>query len=113
MTKTAVNEKREREKEILSLMIGIYCKGRHGQGASLCETCAELDVYAAGRVDRCPFMEQKSFCSNCPAHCYSPVMRERIREVMRYAGPRMVFHHPVMAFRHLLESRKEKKNAAG
>ena len=36
-------------------------------------------------------------------------MRERIREVMRFSGPRMIFHHPVMAVRHVIESKKEKK----
>jgi len=31
-------------------------------------------------------------------------MRERIREVMRYAGPRMISKHPIMAFGHLLST---------
>lgn len=36
-------------------------------------------------------------------------MRERIREVMRFSGPRMIFHHPVAAVRHVTETKKEKK----
>lgn len=28
-------------------------------------------------------------------------MRQRMQEVMRYAGPRMLWHHPVAAIRHL------------
>ena len=35
-------------------------------------------------------------------HCYKPEMRERIRQVMRYSGPRMITKHPVAAIRHLL-----------
>jgi hypothetical protein len=33
-------------------------------------------------------------------------MRENIRKVMRYAGPRMIYHHPIMALRHLLDGRR-------
>ena len=54
-------------------------------------------------------METKTFCSNCRVHCYRPDMRERIREVMRFSGPRMMLYHPVMAVRHLIESRREKR----
>ena len=50
-----------------------------------------------------------AFCSNCTVHCYRPEMRERIRTVMRYAGPRMLFHHPVMAIRHMIESQRERR----
>lgn len=103
-----VKSKREREKETVSLMISIYCRKKHGKKA-LCPECAELDAYARQRSDRCPFMETKTFCSNCHVHCYSPVMREKIRAVMRFSGPRMIFHHPVMAVRHVIETTKERK----
>ena len=36
-------------------------------------------------------------------------MREKIREVMRFSGPRMLFYHPTVAIRHIIESVKEKK----
>lgn len=36
-------------------------------------------------------------------------MREKIRRVMRFSGPRMIFHHPVAAMRHVIETKKEKK----
>lgn len=36
-------------------------------------------------------------------------MREKIRQVMRFSGPRMIFHHPVAAVRHVIETKKEKK----
>lgn len=36
-------------------------------------------------------------------------MREKIRAVMRFSGPRMIFHHPVAAVRHVLETKKEEK----
>ncbi|MGN0478669.1 MAG: nitrous oxide-stimulated promoter family protein, partial [Hominenteromicrobium sp.] len=61
------------------------------------------------RSDCCPFMETKTFCSNCKVHCYKPEMREKIREVMRFSGPRMIFRHPVTAIRHVIETKKEKR----
>ena len=33
-------------------------------------------------------------------------MRERVREVMRYSGPRMLWRHPVLAAAHLMDGRK-------
>jgi len=36
-------------------------------------------------------------------------MREKIRAVMRYSGPRMLFSHPVLVVRHGIESIREKK----
>lgn len=101
-----VKTKREREKETVSLMIAIYCRKRHGS-KQLCPDCAALDAYARHRSDKCPFMETKTFCSNCRVHCYKKDMREKIREVMRFSGPRMIFHHPIMAIRHVIESKKE------
>ena len=103
-----VDNKREREKVMVSQMIALYCRGNHHTGKGLCEECARLEEYARMRSDKCPFMETKTFCSNCKVHCYQPQMREQIRQVMRYAGPRMLFHHPAMAIRHLIESHKEK-----
>ncbi len=103
-----IKPKREREKETVSLMIAIYCRKNHG-GKELCPDCAALEAYARQRSDKCPFMETKTFCSNCKVHCYKKDMREKIREVMRFSGPRMIFYHPVMAIRHVIESKKEKR----
>ena len=105
-----VAAKREREKRMVSEMIALYCRKRHGTRAGeLCPECAELAEYARKRSDRCPFMETKTFCSNCRVHCYKPEMREKIREVMRFSGPRMIFHHPVAAVRHVIETKAEKR----
>ena len=107
-----VNKKREQEKKVVSLMIAIYCRKKHGS-KSLCPDCAALDAYARMRSDKCPFMETKTFCSNCKVHCYNQEMGEKIRQVMRFSGPRMIFHHPVMAVRHVIESKREKRHMEG
>ena len=72
----------------------------------LCAECAALMDYATRRLDRCVFGDDKPTCANCKVHCYSKSMRERVREVMRYAGPRMVWRHPVLALAHLRDGRR-------
>ena len=104
-----VTSKREREKETVSQMIRLYCKKQHGTKQGLCPDCAALEEYARLRSDKCPFMETKTFCSNCKVHCYKSEMRENIRAVMRFSGPRMLLVHPIMAIRHVIESKKEQK----
>ena len=109
MRNQKIEYKREREKRTVSLMIRIYCKKKHGTRKGLCPECEALDAYARMRSDKCPFMETKTFCSNCKVHCYKADMREKIRAVMRFSGPRMIFSHPIMAIRHVIESKKEKR----
>ena len=106
-----VEDKREREKRVVSEMIRLYCRKKHGTRGGLCPECAALDAYARLRSDNCPFMETKTFCSNCKVHCYKPEMREKIRAVMRFSGPRMLFTHPVTAVRHVIESKRERKQS--
>ena len=67
----------------------------------LCPQCQALLDYAHKRLEHCKFGENKPSCTRCPVHCYKPAMREQIRQVMRYSGPRMLLHDPIMAIRHL------------
>lgn len=118
-----------REKAVLDTRLlgdfcAIYCRGRHagrdrralasdGVAAGVysripkvCNECAELLRYAEKRRAYCP-KDPKPFCSYCDTHCYRADMRESMREVMRYAGPRSMFHgHAVDGLRHLIEGRR-------
>ena len=107
MRKMDVEKKRQKEKEVVSLMIRLFCRKKHRTRGELCSECAALAEYACKRSDHCPFIENKTFCSNCRVHCYKPEMREKIREVMRFSGPRMIIYHPVMAVQHILETKHE------
>ena len=96
-----------REWRTLDAIIAIACRGRNHERApggrrALCPACAELRAYAEQRLLRCPFGEGKPTCNNCQVHCYRPEMRQRVREVMIFAGPRMLLHHPVLALLHLV-----------
>ena len=88
-------------------MVHIYCKNKHGIESELCSECSELFEYAKMRLDKCPFQEKKSTCAKCLVHCYQPEMREKVKQVMRYAGPRMLLHHPVLAIHHVIDGRKK------
>ncbi|GAB4282794.1 MAG: hypothetical protein Kow0092_37770 [Deferrisomatales bacterium] len=95
-----------RERRTLEAMVRLYCRDHHGTQASGCGPCQELLAYARERLARCPFQERKTTCAKCPVHCYRPAMREQVREVMRYAGPRMLRRHPVLALLHLWDGRR-------
>lgn len=102
-----LDHKRMKEKQIVKLMIELYCKGHHHD--CLCDECNELLTYANKRIDLCPFMESKTFCSNCTVHCYDKTMRKKMKQVMCYSGPRMLFYHPILAIKHVICSYQEKR----
>ncbi len=92
-----------REAATIAAMIAIYCRDHHQTDKQLCPECRALLEYAKKRLRHCPFQEKKTTCGKCPVHCYQPAMREKIRRVMRYVGPRMVLRHPLMALRHSMD----------
>lgn len=92
-----IEKKRQREKEIVSLMIHLYCKHHDDIDED------ELQSYALQRIEKCPMMATKTFCSQCRIHCYEKTKQEQIKKVMRYSGPRMMFYHPILAIRHALK----------
>lgn len=106
-----ISEKRRREQRIVEEMITLYCRKNHQTSSAkgLCPECDALCEYAKKRSEQCPFMEEKTFCSNCSVHCYQPRMREKIRQVMIFSGPRMLLYHPIMALWHLISSKREKR----
>jgi hypothetical protein len=88
-------------------MIRLFCRDQHGRQKDLCPDCQELLTYAVKRLERCPFQAQKPACSRCAIHCYVPQMQKNITAVMGYAGPRMLGRHPLLALRHLWDSRRK------
>lgn len=127
-----MTEKKARsDTRLLGDFAGIYCRGVHkhthraplvSDAAELgvygdkppvvCGQCADLLRYAEKRRAYCP-KDPKPFCSYCDTHCYSADMRERMREVMRYSGPRSLLHgHAVDGVKHLIEGRRARTEAA-
>lgn len=100
----------EGEKKVVSKMIALYCRSKHSSGKELCAACESLKQYALQRLETCRFGEEKPTCASCTVHCYKSSMRMKIKEVMRFAGPRMLFVHPVAAIRHLYRERRLDRN---
>jgi len=116
-----------REKKTVEAMVRIYCAEHHARGdtalaqgpspvradARLCESCRTLLAYSHQRLDRCPYGDAKPSCKACPIHCYRPAERESMRQVMREAGPRMLWRHPWLAIVHLWKDRFRKAPKTG
>jgi hypothetical protein len=99
--------RRTREFGMIAAMLRMYCHSHHAsEHAQLCPECLALHEYARRRLERCVFGDAKPTCANCTVHCYKTSRREQIRQVMRWAGPRMLWRHPVLAVRHMLDGRK-------
>jgi len=96
----------DREWRTMAAMVQLFCAQNHGGRPSLCAHCQELLDYATVRLQRCQFGVEKPTCANCPVHCYAPKRREDMRAVMRYSGPRMLWHHPLLTIRHWLDGRR-------
>lgn len=92
-----------REWKTMSVMVRIYCRDHRHAADGLCVECQQFLDYAGVRLERCRFGDEKPTCANCPVHCYQRDRREQARVVMRYAGPRMMWEHPLMSLRHWLD----------
>ncbi|HJO94822.1 MAG TPA: nitrous oxide-stimulated promoter family protein [Victivallales bacterium] len=98
----------EPEYKTLKAMVSLFCRHHHKPG-KLCKLCSGLLEYAEKRLIECPYENDKPICQVCHIHCYSSEMRKQIAEVMRFSGPRMIFHHPLMTLCYLIRSRKPSK----
>lgn len=95
-----------REYRTIRSMMFIWCQDRHGRDVrrqGLCAECGDLLTYAGQRLLKCPYGEDKPACTKCPVHCYKRTQREQVRAVMRYAGPRMLWRHPLQALLHVVD----------
>ncbi|MCC8147129.1 MAG: nitrous oxide-stimulated promoter family protein [Bacteroidales bacterium] len=93
----------DKEKKTVSRMIRIYCRKKHKRKYDLCPECKELQEYAHKRLEHCPFKENKPNCKNCTIHCYKTIYKDKIKQVMRFSGPRILFYHPLETIRHFIK----------
>lgn len=100
-----VGKRINREIQTIEKMINIYEKA-HSAPNDIPDYYQKLFTYAVNRLEKCRYGEAKPACKQCPIHCYQPKMREQMKAVMRWAGPKMLLHHPILAIRHLLDDRK-------
>lgn len=93
----------DRENRVIELMINIYCEKKHNHSEELCDECRELLDYAHKRLTFCKFGNEKGTCAKCPIHCYKKDMKLKIREVMKFSGPRLIIYRPIEFLRHIFE----------
>ena len=91
---------------VLEKMISIYCRSKHDKRPPLCASCRELLVYSRERLEKCPHGIKKHSCSDCLIHCYETDRREKIRQIMRYSGPRMIYKNPIAVIVYLYKKIK-------
>jgi hypothetical protein len=99
-----------REEKTFRHMAAIYCHHHHS-GNRVCDKCEQLVQYVIERVNLCPYGDEKPVCGKCQTHCYDPAMRQDVRKVMMFAGPRMIMHHPMLAIRHCIDAIKTPKSS--
>lgn len=97
----------EKDKKTLEFMINIYCEKKHKLGLNKCSKCQELYEYAANRLDKCKFGENKTSCKKCTIHCFHSEKREQIKKVMRFSCPRIIFYRPHHYIRYIIKPKKQ------
>jgi hypothetical protein len=105
-TRRFSDQRLAREWQTLEVMLRCYCRGHRHLEQGICLECQGLLDYAAQRLERCRFGADKPTCAKCPVHCYQRDRREQVKAVMRYAGPRMLWRHPLLSFWHWVNSRR-------
>lgn len=120
LTVQTMDKALRRDLKTLAIFIHIYCRHRHpeapktlaalnthdvqaiaGKQVWLCPDCTKLLAHAFTKRTHCP-MEPKPACKHCPNHCYHPNYREKIREVMRFSGRKLVLSGRLDLLFHLL-----------
>lgn len=97
------SKQKKREKETVEAMIRLYCNKNHESSENLCADCFEVNKYSIKRIENCIFGIDKPPCVECPVHCYEKGMREKIRTIMRFSGPKMIWAHPWFAVMHIID----------
>ena len=103
--------KQRKDIKVLCSFVSVFCRENHRAEAKetfaikderaqqalgtktllLCGDCQKLLQHGIAKLLLCPY-DPKPMCKKCPAHCYAPGYRERMRQVMRFSGLYLVKH---------------------
>ena len=106
-----LNDKKIRDITVLADFVSIFCRENHptedkadfsvkdeklrqaldSKKLLLCEDCSKLLNHGVDKLLLCPY-DPKPMCKKCETHCYAPVYREKVREVMKFSGLYLVKH---------------------
>ena len=106
-----LTDKKRKDVKVLGDFVSIFCRENHkaetkeafslkntgtqqalgNRAPLLCQNCRKLLSHGIAKLLMCPY-DPKPMCKKCPAHCYDPWYRARIRQVMRFSGLYLVKH---------------------
>jgi len=98
-----VTKQQKKDIKLIGKFVEVYCARKH-QGAgrtwialpatlgerSLCQECVAFLEYAVTRRLKCPLEAEKPTCKHCRIHCYDQLHREKVRQIMSYAGRKLL-----------------------
>lgn len=94
----------EKDRRTLEAIGLIYCRAHHHDCAKdatgLCPDCREAIEGTLDRTLHCPSNHQGN-CQDCSIHCQRGEAQQRIKAIMAYAAPRMLWRHPLMTVEYL------------
>lgn len=98
-----VTKDQKKDIGLIGKFVEVYCCGRHhanersalvlpeGLGVrNLCPECTSFLAYAITKRLKCPLEAEKPTCKHCKIHCYAKPEREKMREIMSYAGRKLM-----------------------
>ncbi len=98
-----LNRQQKKDIRLLATFVQVYCQGKHSGVATesrelpdalgesnLCQECRTFLDYAISRRLKCPLEAEKPTCKHCRIHCYAREQRIKVREIMGYAGRRLM-----------------------
>lgn len=99
----------DKQKKTIELMVKLYCKKNHGTENDVCAECREILDYAMVRVSNCRYGENKPNCGDCKTCCYKKDMKNKMINIMKYSGPRLLIHNPKVAIEHIIDKFRYKQ----
>ena len=105
------DDRTARDRKVLEAMSRMFCKAHHideKDSCGLCPSCRETVEATLVRTATCPYGHEGN-CQDCDTHCQRGEAQECIREIMRYAAPRMALCHPLMTAEYLRRKAVKRK----
>ncbi|MHB8056469.1 MAG: nitrous oxide-stimulated promoter family protein [Desulfuromonadaceae bacterium] len=98
-----MNREQKKDIRLIGKFVEVYCSGKHHAAArvsitlpadlgarSLCQECGSFLEYAVAKRLKCPLEAEKPTCKHCCIHCYDQLHREKVRQIMSYAGRKLL-----------------------
>jgi hypothetical protein len=101
-TMETITRRQKKDIRLLGRFTEVWCEGHDHQNREpfmlpneagtlmLCHSCLEFMDYAVKKRLRCPIEAEKPSCKHCRIHCYANPQRQLVRQIMAYAGKKLI-----------------------